>query len=201
VKSLSVSPDGQYVVGGAWSGELVLINIAAKTAEVIYQDPNSQILSVRFSPNGNRIAYGTYEVKDRRGLVKLYDVRKHAKEDRQFTGHKAGVYDVEFSPDGKLMASASSDQRVQMWVLDFPEDLPIVMDNNNGFIWDISFAKGSDYLIAACHESEIRVWPTDLEILSKGICPTLNRNMSQDEWNRYVGSDITFEKTCNGNGK
>lgn len=201
VKSLSVSPDGQFIVGGAWSGELVLINMASKSAEVIYQDPNSQILSVRFNPSGNRIAFGTYEVKEKRGLVKLYDVRKHAKEDRQFTGHKAGVYDVEFSPDGKLMASASSDQRVQMWVLDFPEDLPIVMDNNNGFIWDISFAKGSDYLIAACHESEIRVWPTDPEILAKGICPTLTRNMTQDEWNRYVGSDITFENTCNGNEK
>jgi WD40 repeat protein len=127
----------------------------------------------------------------------MYDMASHAKDDRQFTGHRAGVYDVEFSPDGKLLASAGSDQRIQMWVVDFPEDLPIVMDNNNGFIWDISFAKGSDYLIAACHESEIRVWPTDLTLLANQLCPKLSRNMTQDEWNRYVGGDIPFENTCN----
>jgi hypothetical protein len=85
-----------------------------------------------------------------------------------------------------------------MWVLDFPEDLPIVMENNNGFIWDIAFAKGSDYLIAACHESEIRVWPTTPDLLAKQVCPKLTRNMTLEEWSRYVSSDgdIEFENTC-----
>lgn len=201
LKSLSVSPDGRMIAGGAWSGELVLIDLQTKTSEVIYSDLNSQILSVRFSPNGKKIAFGTFEIKEKRGLVKMYDIPKHAKDDRQFTGHRAGVYDVEFSPDGKLLASAGSDERLQMWVLDFPEDLPIVMDNNNGFIWDISFAKGSDYLIAACHESEIRVWPTDLDLLANQLCPKLTRNMTQDEWNRYVGADIDFENTCKPSDK
>jgi len=196
LKSLSVSPNGQMVVGGAWSGELVMINLKTKSSEVIYTDPNSQILSVQFSPDGKKIAYGTFEIKEKRGLVKMYDIANHSKDDRQFTGHRAGVYDVEFSPDGKLLASAGSDQRIQMWVVDFPEDLPIVMDNNNGFIWDLSFAKGSDYLIAACHESEIRVWPTDLTLLANQLCPKLSRNMTQDEWTRYVGADIPFENTC-----
>jgi WD40 repeat protein len=196
LKSISISPDGKMIVGGARTGELMLINLQTGTSEVVYRDPNSQILSVRFSPDGKQVAFGTFEINEKRGLVKLFDVKNRAKSDRQFTGHRAGVYDVEFSPDGKLLASAGSDQRLQMWVLDHPEDLPIVMDNNNGFIWDISFAKGSNYLIAACHESEIRVWPTDLSILADQLCPKLTRNMSQDEWNRYVGADIDFENTC-----
>lgn len=196
LKSISVSPDGKWIAGGAWSGELVLIDIQAKTPRVVYKDSAAQILSVRFSPDGKKIAFGTFEIKDKRGLVKMFDVARGTKDDRQFSGHKAGVYDVEFSPDGKLLASAGSDKRLQMWVLDFPEDLPIVMENNNGFIWDIAFAKGSDYLIAACHESEIRVWPTDPNLLADQVCPKLSRNMTLDEWNRYVGSDIKFENTC-----
>ena len=35
-------------------------------------------------------------------VVKLYDIKSH--QTRQFTGHRAGVNDVEFSPDGKLLA-------------------------------------------------------------------------------------------------
>lgn len=196
LKALTISPDGRFVAGGTWSGDLVLIDLQSKNTEVVYKESDAQILSVRFSPDGKKLAFGTYEIKDKRGLVKMFDMATRTKDERQFTGHKAGIYDIEFSPDGKLLASAGSDKRLQMWVLDFPEDLPIVMENNNGFIWDIAFAKGSDYLIAACHESEIRVWPTDPDLLAKQVCPKLTRNMSLEEWNRYVGSDIDFENTC-----
>ncbi len=136
------------------------------------------------------------DIANKRGFVKLYDFK--TKETRQFSGHKAGVNDVEFSPDEKLLASAGLDKRLQMYVLDNLEDLPVVMDNNNGFIWDIEFTKGSDYLIAACSESEIRVWPTDPSLLAEQICPKLKRNMTQDEWRKYVGEveEIPYEHTC-----
>jgi WD40 repeat protein/energy-coupling factor transporter ATP-binding protein EcfA2 len=198
LKSLSVNPNGKQLVAGTWSGELVLLDIPSMSYKVALRDTGAQILSVRFSPDGKKIAYGTFEIKTKRGLVKMFDLDRQRKDDRQFTGHKAGVYDVEFSPDGKLLASAGSDKRLQMWVLDNPNDLPIVMDNNNGFIWDIAFAKGSDYLIAACHESELRVWPTSPELLASQVCPKLSRNMTQDEWNKYVGTEESFpyETTC-----
>lgn len=195
IKALAVSPDGKYVAGAAWSGQLVRIDLQTGQVEILASLPESQILSVRFSPDGQKLAYGTFEIKDKRGLVKLFDLNT-GKDDRYFTGHKAGVYDVEFSPDGKLLASAGADKRLQMWVLEHPEDLPIVMDNNNGFVWDIAFARSSDYLIAACHESEIRVWPTNPQFLASQICPKMSRNMTPEEWKTYVGTDIDYESTC-----
>ena len=142
------------------------------------------------------LAYG-FEDKNntKRGIVRLYNFTNQ--KTRQFGGHRAGVYDLEFSPDEKLLASAGSDKRLQLYVLDNPEDLPVVMENNNGFIWDIEFSKGSDYLVAACSESEVRIWPTNPALLAEEICPKLSRNMTQDEWLKYVGSDIKFEETCN----
>jgi WD40 repeat protein/energy-coupling factor transporter ATP-binding protein EcfA2 len=196
LKSLSISPDGQWLVGGAWTGQLVLVNLRSKEVRVLVTETDAQILSTKFSPDGKTIAYGTYEIRDKRGLVKMYDFVNRKKSDRQFSGHKAGVFDVEFSPDGKLLASAGADSKVQMWVLDFPEDLPIVMDNNNGIIRDIQFANGSNYLIAACRETEIRVWPTNPDFLAKKVCPKLKRNMTLDEWSKYVGNDIKYETTC-----
>ncbi len=196
LKAISVSADGKWLAGGAWSGELVLIDLQTNQSQVVYKDSAAQILTVRFSPDGKKLAFGTYEIKDKRGLVKMFDMQTRTKDARPFTGHKAGVYDIEFSPDGKLLASAGADKRLQMWVLDYPEDLPIVMDNNNGFIWDIAFTKNSDYLLAACHESEIRVWPTDPALLASQVCPKLTRNMTPDEWTKYVGIDIDFENTC-----
>jgi WD40 repeat protein/energy-coupling factor transporter ATP-binding protein EcfA2 len=197
LKAISISPDGKTLAGGSWSGQVVLIDLSDYTIITLVDDNSNRILTVRFSPDGSQLAYGMDKIDDpfnKRGLVKLYNFR--TKETRQFTGHKAGVYDVEFSPDGKLLASAGSDKKIQLYVLDNPNDLPIEMDNNNGYVWDIEFASGSDYLISAGSESEIRIWPTDPSLLANKICPKLGRNMTQDEWKKYVGESVEFENTC-----
>ncbi|MBL7856587.1 MAG: High-affnity carbon uptake protein Hat/HatR [Cyclobacteriaceae bacterium] len=203
LKAISISPDGKWLAGAAWTGQVILVDLVQKSYVVLVEDTKSRVLSIKFNPAGNKIGFGIEEptvstdgTPRTRGVVKLYDLG--TKEIRQFTGHVAGVTDVEFSPNGKLIASAGLDKRLIMWVLDNPEDLPIVMDNNNGFIWDIAFTKGSDYLVAACSESEIRVWPTEQSLLAEQICPKLKRNMTQDEWKKYVGDrdEVKYEITC-----
>lgn len=196
IRSLDVSPDGRWIAAGSPDGKLVLLDVSTGVSRTLADDADREVLSVQFSPDGSLLAYGTYEKKEQRGGVVMYNMNTDQVDDRQFGGHKAGVYDIAFSPDGKLMASAGADKRIQMWVLDSPADLPIEMENNNSYIWDIAFAKGSDYLIAACHESEIRVWPTNPELLADQVCPKLSRNLTTDEWNKYVGNDIEYESTC-----
>jgi len=194
LKAISLSADGQWVAGAAWSGQVVLINLSDLSTQEVAYDAGSRALSVRFSASGRYVAYGLDDHANKRGIVRVLD--RQTREIRQFSGHKAGVYDVEFSSDEHLLASAGLDKRLQLYVLDAPEDLPVVMDNNNGFIWDIAFAKGSDFLIASCSESELRVWPTDPSLLADLICPQLHRNMSEDEWKKYVGTQIPYEETC-----
>ena len=197
LKSISISPDGKLLAGAAVSGQIVLINLFDYSIKTLVDDNANRMLCVNFNADGTQLAYGGDKIDDpfnKRGIVKLYDFKTD--KTRQFTGHEAGVYDVEFSPDGKLLASAGSDKKIQLYVLDNPDDLPIEMDNNNGYVWDIEFSKTSDFLISACSESEIRVWPTDPALLADKICPKLARNMTQEEWKKYVGETITYETTC-----
>lgn len=197
IKNFNISKDGSKLAGVTWSGQLVLLDLADNSTTVLVDDNTSRMLSVKFTPDGNTIAFGVDDKTNRRGLIKMYDLK--TQEVRQFTGHRAGVNDIEFSHDGKLMATAGADKRLLLWVLENPEALPIVMDNNNGFIWDIAFTPGSQYLVAACSESEIRVWPTDPKLMAEQICPKLKRNMTMDEWKKYVGdAAIKYEPTCVG---
>jgi hypothetical protein len=197
IKNFNISADGKLLAGASWTGQITIVDLEANTSVVLVDDNTLRMLSVKFSPDRNMLAYGVDDKINKRGLVKTFNFK--TKEVRQLTGHRAGVTDVEFSPDGKLLASAGADKRLFLWILDNPEQLPITMDNNNGFIWDIAFTPESKYLIAACSESEIRVWPTNPGLMAEKICPKLKRNLTQDEWKKYVGdADIKYEPTCVG---
>jgi energy-coupling factor transporter ATP-binding protein EcfA2 len=198
LKSIDISPDGDWLAGASISGKLILVNLKDFTYKEIVDEGANRILSVAFNPaNPSMLAYGV-EVMNKtrviRGAVKVLDIV--SKNNKELTGHKAGITDLEFSPDGKLLASAGLDKKIQMWVVDFPDDLPIEMDNNNGNVWRLAFAKGSNYLIASCNNGEVRVWPTDTRALAEQVCPKLARNMSKEEWRIYVGNNIEYESTC-----
>ena len=199
LKSIDISPNGEWIVGGAPSGQLVLISTKDYSYKEILNEAPSRILSVAFHPTKSMvIAYGVEVVNENRvvtrGTVKILEIE--TKKVKELAGHKAGITNLEFSPDGNLLASAGLDKKLQMWVVDHEEDLPIVMDNNNGNVWDIAFTKGSNYLIASCNNGEVRVWPTDTRMLAEQVCPKLTRNMTKEEWRIYVGADIDYESTC-----
>ncbi|MDZ4716656.1 MAG: hypothetical protein SH819_14415 [Cytophagales bacterium] len=205
IKSIDISSDGKLLAAVAASGQLYILDLRTNTFDLKRDESLNgvRVLSVAFHPTRTILAYGTeFEVKDPvtgkstwRGSVKLMDyvTLENLKEMR---GHHAGVSDVEFSPDGLLLASAGYDKKLQMWVVDHEEDLPVVMDNNNGNIWSLAFTKDSDYLLASCNNGEVRVWPTDPKKLAEQICPKLKRNMTKEEWDIYVANGIDYESTC-----
>ncbi len=199
LKSIDISGDGNWLAGVATSGELVMVNLKTNTYEIVTNEAPNRILSVAFHPTRNLVAYGVEVLNEQlvpvRGTVKLFDPAAKTVT-KELSGHKSGISAIRFSPDGLLLASAGLDRKLQMWVVDQEEDLPILMDNNNGNIWDIGFAKGSDYLLASCNNGEIRIWPTDTKMLAEQICPKLTRNMSPEEWEIYVANGIGYETTC-----
>lgn len=199
LKAIDISGDGNWLAGVATSGELVLVNLKTNTYEIAINEAPNRVLSVAFHPTRNLVAYGVEVLNEQfipvRGVVKLFDTNTKSVT-KELSGHKSGISAIRFSPDGLLLASAGLDRRLQMWVVDQEEDLPILMDNNNGNIWDIGFAKGSDYLLASCNNGEIRIWPTDTRMLAEQVCPKLARNMTPEEWEIYVANGIGYETTC-----
>lgn len=205
IKSIDVNNDGSLLAAVAASGQLIIMDLKTNTFDLRRDESLNgvRVLSVAFHPTRTILAYGTeFEVRDQvtdkitlKGTVKLMDyiTQESLKELR---GHHAGVSDVEFSPDGLLLASAGYDKRLHMWVVDHEEDLPVVMENNNGNVWSLAFTAASDYLLASCNNGEVRVWPTDPRKLAEQICPKLKRNMTEEEWKIYVANGIGHESTC-----
>lgn len=200
LKSISFNFNGSKMAGASPSGNLILVNLDDNTFTVLRNEAPNRILSVAFHPTKNILAYGTELLNSkglpRKGSVKIIDLEAHSDQTKELTGHNAGVSAIEFSPDGLLIASAGLDNKLQMWVVEKQDELPVVMDNNNGNIWDIAFSADSGYLLASCNNGEIRVWPTNSKTLADQICPKLSRNLTADEWQKYIGSDVTYRATC-----
>ncbi len=198
LKSIDISPDGKQLAGVSTNGNLIIVNLRDYSYKELVKEGPNRILSVVYHPSRPLLAYGVEVINEQqkvvRGIVKLMDLDTHKV--KELSGHKSGIMDLEFSPDGLLLASAGLDRKLQMWVVDHENDLPILMDNNNGYVWDISFTKGSDFLIASCNDGEIRFWPTDPKMLAEQVCPKLKRNMTPEEWEIYVGNNIGYESTC-----
>ncbi|MBK7653679.1 MAG: hypothetical protein IPJ20_27325 [Flammeovirgaceae bacterium] len=212
LKSIDISPDGKQLAGVSYTGKVVTVDLSNYSYKEIWTDESTiklndstksvkvfnRILSVAWHPTKPLLAFGVEVINDKgrvvRGVVKLLDLQ--TRKIKELTGHKSGIADLAFSPDGLLLASAGLDSKLQMWVVEHEEDLPIIMDNNNGSVWHVDFTNDSRFLIASCNDGEIRIWPTDPRILAEQVCPKMERNMTKDEWDSYVGKDIGYESTC-----
>ncbi len=194
LKSIALSPDGTRLVGGTWEGLLYEVDLRSNTSKVILED-SIRINAIRFHPDGNRVILGAEERFDNRGHIIIYDLANH-RIIKELGGFWSGVQAVDISHDGQLLVGAGLDQRLLMWVLDHPDDLPIQMDIESGFVWDVTFAQNSTLLLSACRDGQIRIWPTDTQVLADRLCPLLARNMSAEEWEIHVGNNIDYEVTC-----
>ena len=78
----------------------------AKPEIYVEMGHKGEVSSVCFSPEGNYIASGSFDI-----TIKLWEVST-GKLVRTFEGHRNSVSSVAFSPDGKYIASGSWDKTI-----------------------------------------------------------------------------------------
>ena len=81
---------------------------------------------------------------------------------RTFKHHTAGVEDMAFSTDGKLLASASSDCTIKLWDLNSGAELASLYDVSIDKVWDIAFSNNGKMLASANGNGNVQLWDLDL---------------------------------------
>jgi WD40 repeat protein len=70
---------------------------------------------------------------------------------------------VEFSQDGKTLASASFDKTIKLWKLKGPpSDLEVTLlrtlQGHENWVWDVSFSPDGTRLASAGEDNTVRLW-------------------------------------------
>ena len=78
----------------------------------------------------------------------LADLTTLALPPRELRGHQSDVWDADFSPDGKVLATGSSNKTIRLWDLATGETIHIFSGDTNGFA-EIAFSPDGKTIVAA----------------------------------------------------
>ena len=107
--------------------------------------------AIAYSRVANRLAVATAE------NIHIYDTNTY-KELMVFVGHTDSVLAVAFSPNGKLLVSASSDETVRLWNADTGK-LTQTLEDHTGPVSAVAFsADGKAFWAAGNQEARFRSW-------------------------------------------
>lgn len=201
ITSIAFSNDGKTLFAGDTDGKIFLWDIANQrsVAELAAQD--SSIVSLRLDPSGKRLVSG-----NNGGTLIVWDV-SDLSQIRQ-VGAKSGVAvsQLAFSPSGETLGilrnpdesahNTRSGQRGLVLVdLKSGSQLGDPITSRSGQI--TSFAFRSDGKMVASGSTDLTIDLWDINISSaEDFCSIVNANLSQEDWNTFVGGDKKYCRIC-----
>jgi WD40 repeat protein len=198
VEAVAFSPDGS------------LLAAAGREAITIWDVANGQrvgdpiegstinVSAMAFSPDGRVLA--TAEILG--GEVRVWDA-----DSRQPAGKSLLVPDetvdvIAFNATGSQLATGSTSGSTRIWDLATGSILAD-LGSTSASVLAVAYSADGGWLTAVDAEGIVSRWAISEEMLTRQACAVANRNLTREEWRRYVGdpdsATFPYHKTCPDN--
>lgn len=188
VRCLAVTPE--YIYGGTEDGRLIRWNVNTKDETILFRSDKNTISGIAINSAQNRLAF-----VDKNGSLRILDLRNNSVV-RTVMAHSARIVDVKFSYDDKQIATASFDKTIKIWDATNLSNRPVSITRHNEWVLAVAFSPDGKFLISGDEKGMLYYWPTHTSYMADQICGLVSRNLTQREWETYVGYDISYQKTC-----
>jgi len=164
VQSISFSPDGSTLASASHDRTICLWDVERLQCTATVRGHSSIVQCVKFSPNGLNLASCSDDCS-----IRLWDLEYgrgarighiqevwRVTESRKLEGHKSPVLSLSFSPDGRRLASGSSDNTIRMWNLE--PSCSVNLEDQLGRVCSASVSPDGKILALGSQDSLIRIW-------------------------------------------
>jgi WD40 repeat protein len=197
VRNFTLSPDGKTIAlsSDSYNGvKLWNIDTMKSISEPLAS--SQEIVLLAFSPDANILA-----LANKNNNIILWNVKTGKAIGKPLFTHNNKIKRMIFSPDGKILASlddSTANSNVILWDVETGTQLgePFVVNAGfEGMYSIINFSPDGNTLIFIGSNGSVKLWDVNPKSWTKKACAIVNRNFSQEEWQKYMGNR-PHEKTC-----
>jgi WD40 repeat protein/class 3 adenylate cyclase/energy-coupling factor transporter ATP-binding protein EcfA2 len=164
ITDVSFSHDGKRLAAGRFDGHAILYDTETRR-QALRIDIGSVVTAVAFHPHGSLLAVGTID-----GKARLFDTKSGAAVGSLLGGGRSAVWQIAFSPDGRLLAVAvdpngadgfSSQQRqgeVQLWDVHSRRRVGQAIAPEGGSVLSVAFNPDGTLLATGSYFGRLDLW-------------------------------------------
>ncbi|MGH2769530.1 MAG: WD40 repeat domain-containing protein, partial [Actinomycetota bacterium] len=101
---------------------------------------------------------------------------------------------VAFSPDGRVLASGSSDGGIILWDVAQRSRLTTLTDHTDG-VASVAFSPDGRGLASGSSDNNVILWDVDAASWRRRLCSIVGRGLTRDEWATYV-EGLSYRPAC-----
>lgn len=189
VDSIRFSPNSQILASVSGSGVESTVKLWRSTDGTSLKTIHSyNIQEAIFSPDSNTIAtlgekIDPVDIQSKTAQLWSLDGTLQA----TLRGHSSTITDLEFSPDGSIIATGSDDKSVKFWERN--GSLITTLRGHNSPITDISFSSDGKLLVSSSSDNMVKLWNRDgkeLQTLQEAA------NEPDDEYYGSIANQVAF---------